>query len=123
MLFLQKKSWKMKNLIKYSKIKKINKKKYTGLVYNLTTNKGTYFAENILNHNCAQTELQNARNHAKIDQVYKVNKDKPDSEIMVFKRPNPDGCPFCKSVYLENDGVTPKVFKLSEFKKNISNYK
>ena len=73
-------------------------------------------------HRIAQTELQNARNHAAIDNIYAVNKDKPDKEILIYKRPNPDACKVCKSVYLEKDGVTPKVFTMSEFKKNITNY-
>lgn len=72
-------------------------------------------------HRIAFTELQNARNHAKIDQVYTSNKGKKESEILVFKRPSPDACRACKSTYLTSDGVTPKVFTLAEFKKNISN--
>ena len=73
-------------------------------------------------HRVAQTELQNARNHAKVDQIYSVNRDKPEEEILVYKRPNPDACKVCKSVYLEKDGVTPKVFTMDEFKQNITNY-
>lgn len=73
-------------------------------------------------HRVAFTEMQNARMHGKLDQIYRVNEGKEESEVLVFKRPNPDGCPKCKSAYLESDGVTPKVFKLSEFRKNISNF-
>lgn len=73
-------------------------------------------------HRIAFTELQNARNHSKIDQVYESNKGKKETEILVFKRPSPDACVACKSVYLEKDGVTPKVFTMAEFKKNISNF-
>jgi hypothetical protein len=40
------------------------------------------------------------------------------SDQLVFKRPNPDACKHCKRVYLEDDGVTPKVFRLSELEDN-----
>lgn len=36
------------------------------------------------------------------------------ADQLVYKRPNPDACKHCKRVYLEDDGVTPRVFKLSE---------
>lgn len=73
-------------------------------------------------HRVAQTEIQNARNHAAVDSIVSVNRNKSDDEILVFKRPNGDACRFCKSVYLESDGITPKVFKLSEMKKHVTNY-
>lgn len=43
-------------------------------------------------------------------------------ETMVFKRPNPDACKQCKKHYLERDGKTPKLFKLSELMANGTNY-
>jgi hypothetical protein len=42
------------------------------------------------------------------------------SEALVFKRPNPDACNHCKRVYLEADGITPKVFVISDLED--SNY-
>ena len=44
------------------------------------------------------------------------------SDSSVFKRPNPDACDHCKKHYLEKDGRTPKVFKLSELIENGTNY-
>lgn len=44
------------------------------------------------------------------------------AETLVFKRPNPDACPHCKKLYLEKDGVTPRVFKLSDLLANGTNY-
>lgn len=70
----------------------------------------------------AFTEMQNARMHSKIDQIYRQNEGKEEQDIMVYKRPNPDACPKCKSAYLEKDGITPKVFPLSEFKKHVTNF-
>lgn len=43
-------------------------------------------------------------------------------DTTVFKRPNPDACNHCKKHYLEKDGITPKLFKLSELMANGSNY-
>lgn len=70
----------------------------------------------------AFTEMQNARMHAKLDQVYRQNEGKEEKDIMVYKKPSPGACKHCKSAYLERDGVTPKVFLLSEFRQNITNF-
>lgn len=42
-------------------------------------------------------------------------------ETLVFKRPNPDACKHCKRLYLEKDGITPKVFKLTDLMANGNN--
>jgi hypothetical protein len=39
----------------------------------------------------------------------------------VFKRPRPDACKFCKLLYIRPDGVTPRVFKLSDLLANGTN--
>jgi len=44
-------------------------------------------------------------------------------DTLVYRRPSPDACQHCKRLYLEDDGVTPKVFKLSELLKNGTNVK
>lgn len=44
-------------------------------------------------------------------------------ETLVFKRPTPRACKQCVKHYLEEDGVVPKVFKLSEILANGDNYK
>ena len=40
----------------------------------------------------------------------------------VFKRPAPNACAHCKKHYLEKDGITPKVFTVSELLANGNNY-
>lgn len=40
------------------------------------------------------------------------------SEQLVFKRPSPDACRYCKKLHLLDDGVTPRVFKLSELEQS-----
>lgn len=40
----------------------------------------------------------------------------------VFVRPAHNACAKCKQLYLERDGITPKVFKLSELIANGTNY-
>jgi len=37
---------------------------------------------------------------------------------LVYKRPNPDACEHCRRVYLEDDGITPRVFKLRDLADN-----
>jgi len=70
----------------------------------------------------AHTELQNARNFSVLDGIQDTNKGKKDKDILVYKRPSPGACKYCKAVYLEDDGSTPKVFRLSDMKKNVSNF-
>jgi hypothetical protein len=36
------------------------------------------------------------------------------ADQLVFKRPSPDACSHCKRMYLEEDGITPRIFKMSE---------
>lgn len=43
-------------------------------------------------------------------------------DTIIFKRPNPNACKHCKRLYLEKDGITPKLFKLSEMIANGTNY-
>lgn len=49
--------------------------------------------------------------------VYSIDKE----DTIVFKKPNPDACEHCKKHYLERDGITPKLFKLSELMANGTN--
>lgn len=39
---------------------------------------------------------------------------KHGSSQLVFKRPAPDACSHCKRMYLESDGITPRIFKMTE---------
>lgn len=43
-------------------------------------------------------------------------------KTLVYKRPAPNACRKCKELYLEKDGITPKVFELSELLANGTNY-
>jgi len=58
----------------------------------------------------AHTEINTAIQQG----IYHEIKEKSDDGAgqLVFKRPNPDACKYCKKVYLQDDEVTPKVFKL-----------
>lgn len=48
-----------------------------------------------------------------------IRRNSPDgANQLVYKRPNPDACKHCKRLYLGEDGVTPKVFRLSELEDN-----
>lgn len=44
-----------------------------------------------------------------------------ESDPLVFKRPRHDACDDCNKAYLENDEITPKVFRLSELVENGTN--
>lgn len=58
----------------------------------------------------AHTEINNAVQQG----IYHEIIEKSDADQLVFKRPSPDACNHCKRVYLKEDGVTPKVFKISQ---------
>ena len=58
----------------------------------------------------AHTEMNNAVQQG----IYHEILDKSDGDQLVYKRPNPDACKHCKKVYLKSDGITPRIFKLSE---------
>lgn len=66
-----------------------------------------------------QTELHNALEAGKASAI--ASSLPPGSDPRVFKRPHPDCCSYCKILYLERDGVTPRVFTLSELTANGSN--
>lgn len=64
----------------------------------------------------ASTEMQSAIQHG----IYAEIRENHGTDQLVFKRPNPNACKYCKKVYLESDGHTPRVFMLSELED--SNY-
>jgi hypothetical protein len=66
----------------------------------------------------AHTEMHNAVEEAKAIVLAHRH---PSRDPRVFKRPRPDACAFCKLLYLKPDGVTPRVFRLSELLANGSN--
>lgn len=75
-------------------------------------------------HRVAHTEMWDAKvmgeANAIIDNESPVSK--KGSETLVFKRPGPNACAQCKKHYLESDGITPKVFRLSDLMANGTNY-
>lgn len=75
-------------------------------------------------HRVAQTEMWDAKLQGEAEAI--VNGESPMSddkgETLVYKRPAPDACAKCKQLYLESDGVTPKVFKMSDLLSNGTNY-
>lgn len=66
----------------------------------------------------AHTELHNAAEEAKaIALAHRT----PGRDPRVFKRTRADSCAFCRLLYLQPDGVTPRVFLLSALLSNGSN--
>lgn len=64
------------------------------------------------------TELHNATEESK---AIVLAQHHPDRDPRVFLEVRKDGCSFCKLLYLRPDGVTPRVFKLSQLLANGSN--
>lgn len=62
-----------------------------------------------------QTELHNAHEHGKALGMARGGRDP-----LVFKRPRPDACRFCKLLFL--NGNRPRIFRLSDLVKNGTNY-
>ena len=60
----------------------------------------------------ASTELNNAIQNGIYHSIADTSDEAGDQ--LVYKLPNPDACKYCKAVYLEDDGVTPKIFKLNQ---------
>jgi hypothetical protein len=67
----------------------------------------------------AATELNNWIQEGKAAAIRQRSADK---DPLVFKRPRPDACPYCRILYLEEDGVTPRVFRLSDLVANGTNH-
>lgn len=64
----------------------------------------------------AHTEINTAIQHG----IYNEIREKSDDGVnqLVFKRPNPDACKYCNALYLQEDGITPKVFRLKDLADN-----
>lgn len=75
-------------------------------------------------HRTAHTELWNAKLQGEAEAI--INNESPlskqGSETLVYKKPAHNACAKCKQLYLEPDGVTPRVFKISELIANGDNY-
>jgi hypothetical protein len=64
------------------------------------------------------TEIHNAVEEAKAIVIAHRH---PERDPRVFKRTRPDACAFCRLLYLRPDGVTPRVFRLSDLLANGTN--
>ena len=75
-------------------------------------------------HRVAHTEMFDAKLQGEAEAI--LNNESPLSkkgaETLVYKKPAPNACAKCKQLYLERDGITPRVFKLSELLANGNNY-
>lgn len=75
-------------------------------------------------HRVAHTEMWDAKVQGEANAI--ADNESPLSqkgtETLVFKRPGPLACNKCKQLYLEKDGITPKVFKLSDMQALGTNY-
>jgi hypothetical protein len=60
----------------------------------------------------AQTEMNNAVQNGVFNEIRQKSDEGEDQ--LVFKRPRSDACQYCKKVYLESDGITPKIMKLKD---------
>lgn len=72
----------------------------------------------------AHTELWNARLQGEVASILAgdtIHGEAKGGDTNVFRRPSPDACNHCKRLYLEPDGVTPVVFKMSELLANGDN--
>lgn len=67
----------------------------------------------------AATEMNNWIQEGKAAAI-RARSDERDP--LVFKRPRPDACPYCKVLYLEANGITPRVFRLSDLVANGNNH-
>jgi hypothetical protein len=63
-----------------------------------------------------RTELNRAANWGAMDSILQNNPEKQVHEIYVYKRGNPYGnsCEQCQKFWFAPDGVTPKVYRMSE---------
>lgn len=66
----------------------------------------------------AHTELHNAMEEGRAHAIAQVTPEGTDP--MVFKRPRPDACKFCKLLYL--NGKKPRLFRMSELSANGTNH-
>lgn len=75
-------------------------------------------------HRVAHTEMWDAKLQGEAEAI--LNNESPLSkqgvETLVYKKPAKNACNKCKQLYLMEDGITPRVFKLSELVAYGTNY-
>lgn len=73
----------------------------------------------------AHTELWNAKLQGEVNAILSgetiYRNTTKGGETRVFRRPSADACNHCKRLYLESDGITPKIFLLEELINNGDN--
>jgi len=65
----------------------------------------------------AHTEVHNLVEDGK---ALAIAKSKPGSDPIVYKKPRPDACPYCRLLYTDDDGA-PRLFRLSSLIANGTN--
>lgn len=75
-------------------------------------------------HRVAHTEMWDAKVRGEAQAIFDGESplSSKKGETKVFKRPGPNACSMCKKLYLEPDGITPKIFTLSELQAYGTNY-
>ena len=75
-------------------------------------------------HRVATTEMYDAKLQGEVDAI--LNNESPftneGAETLVYKKPATNCCNKCRQLYLESDGVTPRVFRLADLVANGTNY-
>jgi hypothetical protein len=73
----------------------------------------------------AHTELWNAKLQGEVNAILSgetiYRNTTKGGETRVFRRPSADACNHCKRLYLESDGITPRIFLLEELINNGDN--
>lgn len=72
----------------------------------------------------AHTELWNSRLQGEVASILAgdtIHGNAKGGDTKVYRKPAPDACQHCKRLYLEADGVTPKIFNLNELISNGDN--
>lgn len=75
-------------------------------------------------HRVAHTEMWDAKVQGEAEAILHNESplSKKGADTLVYKKPAYNACNKCKQLYLEKDGITPKVFKLSELVSYGTNY-
>lgn len=68
-----------------------------------------------------ETETNNAFQDGRAREILKAATALGQTDPLVYKKPYMDACDECKKAYLEDDGKTPRLFRMSELVGNGSN--
>lgn len=72
----------------------------------------------------AQTEMWGAKCQGEVDSIMEGHSamSSAKGDTLVYVRPAPTACNKCRQLYLEPDGVTPRVFRMSDLLANGTNH-